>query len=107
MKGFECKRCGTCCENIKYVEITTNDIKRWKSEGRNDIISEINGNKFLPTQGRCPFLEHTNGLAVCGIYETRPEACRIYPLWDDGIFHPSALRCPVVQALLDGYVVEK
>lgn len=39
----------------------------------------------MKDNGDCNHLEWTNGMAVCGIYATRPEICRVFPM------HPIAM----------------
>jgi Fe-S-cluster containining protein len=38
---FECKRCGTCCARVKYVAVSHEDVKRWVSQKRPDILDAL------------------------------------------------------------------
>ena len=85
-----CKRCGQCCQTYLFAYITDHDIKRWRSEGRDDILHILEeaapvwaGDRLISAKtGRplhaCPFLTWEGGLAVCTIHETRPAVCREY-----------------------------
>ena len=70
---------------------TESDIRRWRKEGRGDILEYvgfmgggvydlwIKDGEDLP---RCPFLRKDRGKPSyhCTIHETRPDACRGYPV---------------------------
>ena len=88
---FKCARCGRCCKK-KKINITYSDVMRWESEGRFDILSEVNlvqfkkdvdftGFYFGKTALRegCPFLLFDGVKTNCRIYETRPKCCRNQP----------------------------
>jgi Fe-S-cluster containining protein len=86
----ECRRCGRCCLADFAAYVTDDDIRRWKAEGRDDIlyilkkehgtwegdhlVSADSGN---PLHG-CPFFAFDGKEFGCGIYETRPATCRKY-----------------------------
>lgn len=90
---FECQRCGTCCRT-KTIDVSHGDIKHWWSEKRYDILREIawvgshgiegeqrTGGFYVAStagkrKGPCVFLL---GDSSCGIYGTRPRACRDVP----------------------------
>jgi len=73
---------------IAYV--TSEDLKRWKIENRQDILHIIEneqavwlGDHFISSRtGRpiygCPFLEIQGEFCTCSIYETRPKVCADY-----------------------------
>lgn len=90
-----CTRCGKCCLEEKYMLslcATDVDVKRWKREGRKDILQYVytSGpglhdlwvNQEGEALSRCPFVRKDRGKPTyhCTIYETRPEACREYPV---------------------------
>ena len=93
MREHVCKRSGDCCIILwGSFEATHEDIVRWKSEGRQDILKHIRIDSSDPRSLRgvfvtesCPFLkkEHETGLYSCAIHETKPFYCRLYP--DDGV----------------------
>ena len=84
----ECKRCGTCCQTHFSVYAMEEDIARWRTEGRTDIlrlmedleaawaddqlVSTITGEPLSP----CPFLQNDGTRFSCAIHSTRPRICR-------------------------------
>lgn len=93
--NFECKRCGKCCFRFPQLEAYAEDIKRWRKEGRDDILQYVDifhfssfdtGDLwFNPKNGmelnRCPFLRKVKNKDEykCGIHETKPTVCKNYP----------------------------
>lgn len=73
-----CSRCAKCCTVPKGLGITLEDIERWKTENRTDILSQINKLGFFGDSG-CPFLSGVD----CLIYKTRPTVCSRFPHWSD------------------------
>jgi len=83
------------------INISYSDIERWLDEKRFDIIREVKFVTFKIVKKRgfyfyktipynhppCPFFDKNN--IKCTIYETRPLACRDYPLGSI-----SAIKCP-------------
>ena len=51
-QGFECLRCGTCCT----------------------LYNATDGSGT-----RCPYLMFEGDVAVCSVYENRPEICKTFP----------------------------
>ena len=84
--SFKCKRCGRCCR--VYVPVTEQDTLRWAVEYRDDVLRWISMHDLLihlvTKEGavRCPFLRKLpdEGVCVCRIYDTRPEACAKFPM---------------------------
>lgn len=86
MQEFNCqKRCGECCKWL-WVEAPpegTEDYERLKEWGIvrdlwKDATYEYPAGILVPH--RCPNLGEDN---TCGIYETRPVACRDYNCIND------------------------
>ena len=87
-----CRRSGDCCIiHWGSFEATQEDVIRWRTEGRDDILSYIsidasdpNDMRGLFTTGSCPFLkkDKQGKLYSCAIHETKPFYCKLYP--DDG-----------------------
>ena len=89
-----CTRCGKCCIDASYMlslPATKSDIRRWRKEGRDDILEYVDfvgaGEYYLWVKDgvdlpRCPFVRKDRGKPTyhCTIHETRPEACRGYPV---------------------------
>lgn len=85
-----CLRCGKCCLAGIHALAKEEDIKRWRAEGRGDILTVLEygqavwaGDRLVSSADGhhfhgCPFLARGNGCAVCTIYETRPLTCRVF-----------------------------
>jgi len=41
LPSFECQRCGQCCARVKYVTVSHEDVKRWVSRKRSDILDKL------------------------------------------------------------------
>ncbi len=82
--GEYCERCGYCCTNT-HIEATKNDLERWNSQGRADVIENTiplkNGKRILRIRSddTCSFLGKKDGKYTCAIHETKPEICSSYP----------------------------
>ncbi|HOO70713.1 MAG TPA: YkgJ family cysteine cluster protein [Spirochaetota bacterium] len=98
----ECTRCGSCCNADMTTFAEENDIRRWKDEGRGDILDALSGcekvwagDRIVLSSGKklgsCPFLRRESGMSRCLIYETRPAVCRRFmpgssrlcPQWEE------------------------
>ena len=98
--GSSCTNCGKCCTNSDYMgslEATGADVKRWRRQGRGDILrfAIVMGpsnnphadlwvdNQTGEERRRCPFVRkvRNQNRYLCTIYETRPKVCRDYVPW--------------------------
>ncbi len=53
--AFQCKRCGSCCRRPWRIEPSVDDVRRWISEKRLDIIENlVYAPKRGPPQGLTP-----------------------------------------------------
>ena len=105
--GSPCTNCGKCCTNPSFMgtlKATGEDVKRWRREGRQDILrfAHVLGSRndpwadlWIDSQApdhrdperyRCPFVRKVRGQPryLCTIYETRPQVCRDYEPWAPG-----------------------
>jgi Fe-S-cluster containining protein len=100
----ECRRCGKCCEANMFAYITREDILKWRSQSRNDLIEIAESGETVWAGDRimssskgeytdsCPFLGGAAGMCTCIIYESRPGVCAAYrpgssplcPQWTGG-----------------------
>lgn len=82
--------CGAkCCLHGGTVPLTLEDVKRLKKAGRRDFhtFDRAARSIHLKTQAdglRCVFLQ---GDLSCGVFEERPQACRILPFKIAGVAH--------------------
>jgi Fe-S-cluster containining protein len=105
---FYCERCGACCRRTWRIEASVDDLQRWISEKRMDILENL---KYAPKEG-APWrlMPHEAGLSGatldfaltasmegalviakdgdgcvyydgsgCAIYDTRPMVCARFP----------------------------
>ena len=90
-KKPRCFRCGKCCAEQGFaLTVTLADTRRWKRQGRADILRYAwvpkgaggYGDIWIdPEKGEdldyCPFLQKVGqGKYICSILETRPKVCR-------------------------------
>ena len=82
-----CRRCAQCCKNVPFVELSTLEI---------ELLEQVTGLPFdvfthakrtvieayflqFKANGDCFFLNESNGLYACGVYDARPDVCRRFP----------------------------
>ena len=94
-----CSMCGTCCSAAIGLIMTPGDYRRWKRQGRSDILRytwkgtpQGDGDLWIdPDTGEeliyCPFLKEVcPGKYTCTIQDTKPTVCREYWCeWSYGI----------------------
>lgn len=106
-----CTQCGRCCTHSGFMgslQASGSDVKRWRRQGRYDILKwvAILGGPADPwgdlwidpdghERGRCPFVRKIRNQEkyTCTIYDTRPEACREYPL---AVSHMLTVNCEML-----------
>ena len=83
-----CACCGHCCESFGgHLRASEQDLKRWRSEGRDDLLSRVNrlGWIWVDPQTKqledpCPFIDWSSDhKGLCRINDTKPDMCRDYP----------------------------
>lgn len=82
-----CQKCGECCKNFPYVELSEIEINRLeKFTGlRFDLFTNPKGKTIeeyflkFKENGDCIFLKEKNGKYFCSVYEARSKNCRNYP----------------------------
>ena len=82
-----CKKCGECCKNFPFVELSKKDINSLEqltalhpdlfTNQKEQVVEEY----FLQFKenGDCFFLNNKKGSYSCGVYAARPGICRKYP----------------------------
>ena len=83
---FKCTRCGHCCRDVDTADLVSqDDLMRWTSEGRKDILDrrDSSGRLWYDPHTKplgCPFLvQKADGLMLCAIHETKPLKCQRFP----------------------------
>jgi len=78
MKKVDCNRCGYCCTLI--TKITFLEKLRIMLRGHfNFTDKDSTGRVLKRVNGDCTFLTRKDGLAICNIYNIRPQVCRDFP----------------------------
>ncbi len=92
-RDIACRRCGSCCHLDMIAYVTLEDVRRWQTEGRHDIIARLRDNDVTWSDDRlvnkfganiktcrmtCVYLKWDGASASCGIYEARTTVCRSY-----------------------------
>ena len=117
--GTVCATCDVCCrfpemDSLLRPYFTRDEIKAAISAGvPEDVFPDSAGSKIsvVPDVGngdgyRCPAFDSATGR--CGIYESRPLDCRLYPvavMWDrdhTGVVAGWDIKCPFILDTLDG-----
>ena len=98
IEDFTCRQCGNCCRSLDYHDaVTAEDVHRWETDGREDIIRWVGrfktprGNTAyriwitpgtIEPAGICPFLEtlSSENRIICRIHDAKPSICRQYPI---------------------------
>lgn len=97
MAQYNCRQCGQCCRTLDYHrEITAEDVDRWRTLDRQDILEWVGVFKtagqttyriwIQPGTGalaaQCPFLiQPTDKNAyTCAIHAIKPGVCSDYPV---------------------------
>jgi len=91
-KKPKCVMCGECCKKLGFgdLKVTVEDYRRWKREGREDILRYVwlppgspgFGDIWIdPETGEnldyCPFLKRVSeDKYICTIHNTKPEVCK-------------------------------
>lgn len=80
---------------MERLGICAEDVSRWKSQKRNDILAELGAQSGWREAGPCPFAKRTAGTRVnCAIYDTRPLVCRDYPA---AVSHMKYVDCEMLE----------
>ena len=82
-------KCGECCKNYPYVELSQEDINSLAlatglhyAEFANSKAKKDDGSGYFlqfKENGHCLFLTEINGSYSCGVYAARPVICARYP----------------------------
>lgn len=83
-----CFSCGRCCESFGgHLHASERDLKRWRDQGREDLLSRVNRLNWIWVDPQtkqlldpCPFLQRiAPDRQICSINDTKPDICRDYP----------------------------
>ena len=76
-ESFKCDKCGFCCHySVKASKEEIKKISNGTGLAREEFID---GSRLIHKNGFCVFLKRGETESICGIYEFRPEICKIYP----------------------------
>ena len=89
-KPMECLRCGRCCLVDFTAYATEEDIRRWETEGRDDILDILEreqtlweGDRLMSRESGtaltgCRFFAFDGERYFCAIHGTSPAVCRLF-----------------------------
>ena len=79
--GFECKKCGTCCNRIKVIcRLEKDDAELVHFFDGKSIDESHSDIMIMNVQKRCAYLDDNN---LCTVYNNRPKLCREYQCIDE------------------------
>lgn len=113
---IDCLQCANCCKTTGPL-FTNTDIDRLSKHLRlkpsvfiERYLRIDEDNDFVLKTTPCPFLGDDN---YCGVYESRPKACREYPHTDRNRMHQvleltrkNATMCPAVHDITENLKVQ-
>jgi Fe-S-cluster containining protein len=75
--SLDCRACGSCCRDNEVI-LMPRDRRRFKRAAIEPVTTRRGGRVMLRLlkNGACSYLGPRN---ACGIYESRPDACRDFP----------------------------
>lgn len=89
ISSLTCQKCGICCRDFPFVEVTDTEMKALEkfTKLKREEFTDPKGptyasGHFLKTKpnGDCLFLKVNNGFFSCGVYDARAGICRNYPV---------------------------
>ena len=98
-KNPECSMCSYCCRAPIVLTITPADYRRWKRQGRSDILRYVSvsteqsyGTLWIDMEdgeepSYCPFLNKvSDDKCICTIQDTKPKVCKEFRCeWSYGV----------------------
>ncbi len=80
---------------MERLGISDADMARWRQEGRQDILAQVDKQRGWRETDPCPFLlDVGNDVHTCTIYDTRPETCQEYPI---ATIHMKFVDCEMLE----------
>jgi hypothetical protein len=87
---LDCETCAACCRDNR-VELEAQDIERFEAANRPELAkapyTRKDGKKIILRLLRSRDCRHLRVDRRCGIYEIRPESCRVFPPGSEGCLY--------------------
>ena len=87
---LDCETCAACCRDNR-VELEEQDIERFERANRPELAkppyTRKDGKKVVLRLLRSRACRHLGADLRCGIYEIRPEPCRVFPPGSEGCLY--------------------
>jgi Fe-S-cluster containining protein len=84
---LDCETCAACCRDNR-VELEEQDIERFERANRAELArppyTRKEGKKVVLRLLRSRDCRHLGADRRCGIYDLRPESCRVFPPASEG-----------------------
>ena len=99
---LDCEECAACCRD-NAVELVPADIARFRRAGRPELgrapYVRKDGDKLVLRVLRSRDCRHLERDKRCGIYEIRPNSCRLFPRGSEGCLFSREEELGVVDGL--------
>jgi Fe-S-cluster containining protein len=101
---LDCETCAACCRDNR-VELETRDIDRFARANRPELArppyTRRDGKKVVLRLLRSRDCRHLGADRRCGIYEIRPESCRVFPPGSEGCLYSRDVELGIVDGARD------
>jgi len=110
-ENVDCLQCANCCKTTspaiyeRDIDRLSKHLKIKPSKLIEDYLEKDEDDDYVFRSAPCPFLDYEN---YCTVYESRPLACREYPLTNRKRFYQmldlsitNTLICPAVASIFE------
>jgi uncharacterized protein len=99
---LDCEECAACCRDNKVV-LEPEDLKRFAAAGRADLgkapYTRKDGERVVLRLLKSRDCRHLGADHRCGIYELRPDACRVFPAGSESCLYSRDVELGLVDGV--------
>jgi hypothetical protein len=96
---LDCEECAACCRDNKVV-LEPEDFERFAAAGRQELgkapYTRKDGDKVVLRLLRSRDCRHLQSDRRCGIYDVRPDSCRVFPMGSESCLYSRDVELGVV-----------
>jgi hypothetical protein len=96
---LDCQACAACCRDNR-VELEKGDIERFQRANRSELArppyARKDGKKVVLRLLLSRDCRHLGADKSCGIYDIRPESCRVFPPGSEGCLYSREIELGIV-----------